>query len=287
MNMYTLAEIPPWDWPSDANEVILRVLKDGEAAEAERLLAAELAGDLIVLDDDLAEELLRILANQDEKDTLRAHAAISLSPALEEADIEGSENSGDLTLSEGVLLRVKASLRNLYQDPGIPKEVRRRALEASVRAPEPWHPGAIRAAYHDGDRDWKLTAMFCMRFVKGFDDEIVEALGIDDAEILYEAVQAAGDQGVDDAWPYVRQIVLAAASGAPILPDDLDAERSFLIAAMNAVANIRPHEALETLSGLIESEDEDISEAALEIMDWVEGLWMDDDDEGDGEPTWH
>lgn len=291
MNMHTLAEVPPWEWPIDANDEILRVLTDRESPETERLLAAELAGDLTVMDDILAEELLRILASPGEPETLRANAAISLGPAVEEGEIGGFEDPDILAVNEGVLRRAKASLRDVYHDPEIPKEVRRSALEASVRAPEPWHPGAIRAAFHDGDPEWRLTAVFSMRFVPGFDDEIVEALGDDDAKILYQALCAAGDQGVDGAWPYVRRLVLAAASGAPILPDDPDAEWSILLAAMNAVASIRPLEAHETLSGLVESDDEDISEAALDVLVMVEGLWMDEDEDeddyGEDEPTWH
>ncbi len=287
MSMHTLAETPPWEWPANANEEVLQVLTDGESPEAERLLAAELGGDLTVMDDALAEEFLRILASPGETKTLRAKAAVSLGPAVEEGEIGGFEDPDMLAVTQGVFRRVKASLRDLYHDPEIPREVRRSALEASVRAPEPWHPGAIRAAFYDGDPKWRLTAVFCMRFVQGFDDEIVEALGDDDAKTLHQALCAAGDQEVDGAWSHVRGFVLAASSGALILLDDPDAEWSLLLAAMNAVASIRPLEAHETLSGLVESDDEDISEAALEVLDMVDGLWMAEDDYGEDEPTWH
>jgi hypothetical protein len=136
-----------------------------------------------------------------------------------------------------------------------------------------------------------------MRFIPGFNDEIVEALADGDTEILYQAVCAAGDQEVDGAWSFIRRLVLGAASGAPILPDDPDADWSILLAAMNAVASIRPLEARETLSGLVESDDEDISEAALEALDIVEGLWDHEDEDEDeygedefeqvDETTWH
>jgi len=287
MDMHTLAGTPPWDWPANVNDEILAVLRNQEALKSERLLAVELAGDLGVIDDIMAEELLRILTSSGETETLRAQAAISLGPAFEEAEIGGFEDPDTLAVSEGMIQRAKASLRDLYHDPQIPKGVRRCALEASVRAPERWHPGAIRAAFHDSDPEWRLTAVFCMRFLPGFDDEIVEALNDDDVEVHLQAVQAAGDQGVDGAWSYVRRLVLVAASGAPILPDDPDAERSLLWAAMNAVGRIRPLEAHETLSGLLESDDQDISEAAFEVLDLVEALWTPHDEDGEDEPTWH
>lgn len=52
-----------------------------------------------------------------------------------------------------------------------------------MRAPEQWHQNAIRAAYSNGDKEWILTAVFSMRWVRGFDDQILEALKSGDAEI--------------------------------------------------------------------------------------------------------
>jgi hypothetical protein len=45
-----------------------------------------------------------------------------------------------------------------------------RILEASVRAPQDRHPDAVRAAYASGDAAWKLTAVFRMADVRGFED---------------------------------------------------------------------------------------------------------------------
>lgn len=299
MDVHALAATPPWDWPADARNEILAVLRNREAPEGDRLMGAELAGELIVMDDELAEELLRILDDSDEADAFRGTAAISLGPSLEEADLQFGDDWDPPAVSQAVCDRAKSALRERYMDPATPKALRRLALEASVRAPEPWHPGAIRAAYHDGDRDWKLTAVFCMRFVRGFDDEIVESLSSNDGGILYEAVCASRDQEVEGAWPYVRNLVLAASQGAPLLQDDPDGEWSLLWAAMNAVANIRPMEAHETLAGLVDSDDDSIAEAAMEILDMVDVLWMGDDEEDEDdeldfpplqlprEPTWH
>lgn len=286
MRMHDLAAIPPWDWPPTAAPDIRAVLEDRNALTSERLLAAELAGDLIVMNDDLAEELLRILRSPDESEELRGGAAISFGAALEEANMEGYDGLEAPVVTEPMLERAKAALRDSYQDPGSPKEVRRMALEASVRAPETWHAGAIRTAYDSGDREWKLTAVFCMRFVQGFDAEIAEALDTDDPDIHYEAVMAARDQAVPDAWGHLRALVLAAGSGDDLVPGEDDAERDLLIAAMQAVAFIRPLEAAEILGEIIQSVDEDLSEAALEALDMVQGL-LEDDDAYDDEPTWH
>ena len=81
-------------------------------------------------------------------------------------------------------------------DASAPKDVRRRALEGSVRGPQTWHRDAIRAAFASADDAWKLTAVFCMRFVMGFDDQALEALNSTNPAIHYEAVVAAGNWGV-------------------------------------------------------------------------------------------
>jgi hypothetical protein len=284
--MYELAAMPPWDWPPTAAREILAVLADRNALISERLLATELAGNLIVMNDDLAEELLRILQSPDESEDLRSGAAISFGAALEEANMEGYDSLDAPAVTEPLLERAKAALRDSYQDPGSPKVFRRMALEASVRAQEPWHAGAVRAAYHAGDHEWKLTAVFCMRFVQGFDSEIVEALDSDDPDIHYEAVMAARDQAVPDAWDHLRALVLAAGSGEDLVPGEDDTERDLLIGAMHAVAFIRPLEAAEALAEIIESGDEGLSDAALEALDMVHGL-MENDDACDDEPTWH
>jgi hypothetical protein len=306
MDVHALAAVFPWDWPSDARNEILAVLKNREAAKEDRLLGAELAGELVVMDDEMATVLLQILDDSREEEALRGTAAISLGPALEERDFWLDDGLDSPAVSEAMLARVRSLLRERCSDPATPKEVRRMALEASIRAPESWHPDAIRAAYHAGDRDWKLTAVFCMRYVKGFDDEIVQAFSTPDSEILYEAVCAARDQAVGEAWPFIRDLVSAASRGAPLLPAAPDLELPVLRAAMHAVAEIRPMEAHDTLADLMDSPNEVIASAAMEVLDMVEHLYMEGDDEwlgyedddeeddfpsppsrGPGESTWH
>ena len=92
-------------------------------------------------------------------------------------------------------------------DTNVPKEVRRRILEASVRAPQDWHQNAIREAYSSGDESWRLTAVFCMRFVRGFNDQILEALEAENQDIHYQAVCAAGNWEVDAAWSHIASLI--------------------------------------------------------------------------------
>ena len=256
MNIKVLRDTPPWDWPPDAGTAFLQVLSDHRAHASDRLAAAELAGNLVAMNDDLADALLAVLRNSAEEVPLRAQAAISLGPVLEQADTDEFEDPDEVPISERMFHNIQDTLQATYSDMGVPKEVRRRILEASVRAVHDWHQHAISTAYASGDRDWMLTAVFAMRYVSGFEDQILEALDNPDPDIHYEAVMAAGDWQIGAAWPHVAALV-----------EDPDTPKELLLAAIGAAAEIRPDEAGPLLVDLVDSDDEDIAEAASDAID--------------------
>lgn len=268
MDLKTLMDTPPWDWPKDAGKIFQKILNDSRAEESDRLVAAELAGDSTVINDDLADALMAIIRHADEPEKLRARAAISLGAVLEQADTDGFEDPDDVPISERTFRNIQDTLHRLYLDNSNPKEVRRRILEASVRAPKDWHQNAITAAYSSGDKDWMLTAVFSMRWVRGFDNQILEALRSADPEIQYQAVNAAGNWELDAAWP--RIVVLLNDAGTP---------KPLLLAAIGAASSIRPQEAREILIDLAASDDEEIAEAADEAIAISEPASDQEDDE--------
>jgi hypothetical protein len=271
MDLKTLQDTPPWEWPSDAGKRFQEVLIDHRADVSDRLVAAGLAGDLIVINDELAETLTAIIRSPDEPKRLRARAAIALGPVLEQAETDGFEDPDDVPITQRTFRSIQDSLQKLHFDNSVPKEVRRRILEASVRAPESWHRDAIRAAYSSGDKGWILTAVFSMRWVRGFDDQILEALKSADTQIRYEAVEAAGNWGLAAAWSHIAAII-----------DDAGAPKLLLLAAIGAVASVRPAEARRILADLADSDDEEIAEAADDAIAMAEAASDEEDDE-DGE----
>lgn len=270
MDLKTLHDTPPWEWPKGAGKKFLAILRDPQAEAADRLLAADLAGDFTVINDALADALLSIVGSAAEPEELRARAAISLGPALEQADIDEFDDPEAVPISEKTFRGVKQSLRKLYLDSSGPKFLRRSILEAAVRAPEDWHTGAIRSAWSNDDREWKQTAVFCMGYVRGFDKQILEALESADPGIHYQAVRAAGTWEVDAAWPHVAALATSADTAKPLR-----------LAAIEALATIRPRESMAILVDLADSEEEDIAETASEAMSMAEGMSGDklDDDE--------
>lgn len=254
MDIHTLYDLPPWEWPEDAEAMIIGLLQDAQANADERLLAAELAGDYTNMNDALADALLAVTGRADESAELRGAAVIALGGALEHAYTMGFEDEDDILLTESGFHQVLNTMHQLFLDPDIPDDVRRRVLEASVRAPQDWHDEAVRDALSGGGK-WRLTAIFCMRFISGFDPHILDALDDDDPEIEYHAVCAAGSWEVDEAWPHVFDLLIAE-----------DTEKELRLAAIDAAASIRPVEATEILNQLTASDDDDIVDAAYEAL---------------------
>lgn len=259
--LISMKKLPPWEWPENSEQILLGVLSDASADASDRLLAAELAGELPASMDELADALLSIVQSGDEPGELRAMAVIALGPTLEYAYLSDFDDPDEDVITEGMFLRIKESLHELYKDGAVPEEVRRKILEGSVRSPDEWHRDAIRAAYASDKDNWRLTAVFCMRFLKGFEDQVLEALESEDPEMLYEAVSAAGSWHLDDAWPRLTALLASEES-----------DKDVLLAAIEAVSEIRPQEAGVFLVGLADSKDEELAEAATEAMMLVEDL---------------
>jgi len=271
MDLKILENTPPWEWPEDAAQYYLKILSDDQATESDRCLAAELAGDYTVINDEIAQALLLITGNPHESEKLRGISVISLGTCLTDVDMMGFEDPDDIVISEKTFIKIQETLHKLFMDIDIPTDVQRRILEASVQAPQDWHGENVDRAFSSGEKTWRLTAVFCMRFIRGFDDQILEALSDKNADIHYHAVCAAGNWAVDAAWPHICELV-----------DSSVTDKSLLLAAIDAVINIRPQEAAEVLGDLIDDDDQEIVDAVHEALAMAEGLaeiddWDDDE----------
>jgi hypothetical protein len=272
MKMKVLQDSPPWEWPRDAGRQFLDALKNRSIDESERLIAAQLAGDLIVINDRIAKTLLGIVGNAEESEALRGTAAIALGAVLEQASLTEFEDPEEVPIREETYNTIQDSFERFLSEGDFPKLVRRKMLEASVRAPEPWHRDVIREAYASEDEEWKLTAVYAMRWVRGFGHQILDALRSSNNAIRREAVVAAGNWELDAAWSHVHSLV-----------QDDKAGKELRLAAIDAIAAIRPSEARLILGDLASSDDEVIAKAASEAMMMAEEHFPHDDEDDDGE----
>src|SRR6266568_17465 len=113
MDLKTLLDTPPWDWPRGMDYKFLTILRDPNAKAGDRLLAADFAGDLTVMNDALAHALLNIVERAAEPDDLRAKAAIALGPVLEEAEtaeFDDPDDFEDVPISENTFVKIKQCL---------------------------------------------------------------------------------------------------------------------------------------------------------------------------------
>ncbi len=268
-----LYNTPSWDWPESAASLFLVALQDSNGDEADRLLAAEMAGDFVAINDDLAGALLDIVEDSCESEELQARAVISFGVALEYIDSdldEFNEVDGydDFAVSEQMYRRILKSLQRLYFDGTVPELVRRRTLEVSVRSPQPWHHGAVRAAYQSQEKNWIVSALFCMAYIKGFQQEILEALQSKIPEIKYEAIRAAGTWGIADAWSDICEVLT-----------DQAADKGLLLAAIDASVGIEHHEVSAALGKLlVDSSDEDVIATVHESLAMLDMDFLGDDD---------
>ncbi len=269
MEFETIAALDPWNWPEDAKTILLGIIRDHERDEVERQLATRLAGDMVVVDDEVFDVLLEVVSSSVETPEMRSRAAIAMGAALEAADLEGFDFPEEIPISEATFERATTVLHGLFQDDTLPDLLRRRVLEAAVRAPRDWHEHAIRDAWASGDPEWRLTAAFSMEYVLGFQDEIREALESDDEKVFYHAVIAAGANEMNEAWPAIRAIL-----------EDDEADTPLLLAAIEASVLAAPVEAGPYLADLLEDEDEDIAAAAHEAIVTAATLDPDADDFG-------
>lgn len=267
MDLQKLRHVEAWDWPAEAGDLILKALNDEKRPLEERLLAVELSGELADFGPVHGAALLNIVEDNLAPEQLRARAAIALGPALELADIDGFDcEFEEPALTPELFEKIKKALRKVIMNLEAPKELRRRALEAAVRAPENWQRPVARQFFEEDDRDWKLTAVFCMRFLKGFERDIVEALKTSDELILIEALQAAANWELRSAWPDVRKLLR-----------DRKTPRDVLLVAVEAAYDVGGSQAQETLQDLSDHPDEDV--AALAEFSLADGLDSDDFDD--------
>lgn len=266
MDLQLFETLPPWEWPPESSAFLHQVLTNKAAALSDREAAAAFAGVIVAMNDQIAEDLLAIIGSQSEAERLRAVSAISLGPVLDQLDVTDFDDPyEEPPITKATLNNIKNSLHRFFVDTQFPKEVRRRILEASIRSHEDWHKDAIKTAYASDDREWKLTAVFAMRFVKGFNRQILESIHNPDPEIKGEAIEAAGNWELDAAWPHIRSLL-----------ENRNTPKPLLLSAIEAAGNMWAEGALELLETFTRSKDAEIRDAAQEAMGAAD---FDDDDE--------
>ena len=230
----------------------------------------------MLMDDDIARAFLDV-ASSDAGEDIRADAIVGLGPIIEEAGMDfDDEDSGfalDPDLGPGISRETFDSIireiRALYDDEAQPKLIRRRAFEVLVRDPQPWQSVEIRKHFAGSDPLWKLTAVFGMGYVAGFDKEIAETVESADEQLLYEAIRAASSMEVTEAAGRIQH--LATSKGT---------EHDLRLVSIEALPNVDPGSE-ELLEALARSRDQEIAETAQAALDELMLHQLPDDEDDD------
>ena len=250
---------------------VIRLLRNPDPAE--RQLAFEaIAG---VLNDALVEEILAI-AEGDESEEIRADAIIALGPTVEECGID-YDDEFELppeflpAVSREAFEELRTRLRAIHDDATQPTIVRRRALEVLVRDPQPWHSDAIRRPFAAADRDWKLTAIFAMGYVRGFEKEVLALLQDAEGDFLFEAVRAAAELGLEEGGGRIAE-----------LAESPETDPEVRLVAIEALPWVAPA-SRDLLEDLSSDDDEEIAAAAEDALDELDARAMAEGGEVDDE----
>ena len=222
----------------------------------------------LLMDDDIARAYLEVIARNPVEEIV-ADTIVGLGPIIEEAGIDFDEDSeleeaDELgpEISRETFETIIREIRAVYADQKRPKLVRRRAFEVLVRDPKPWQADEIRRLFATDDREWKLTAIFGMGTVPGFDREIAALVDTAEGDVLFEAIRAAAQMEVTEVAMRVRDL---AQSGK---------DKEIQLAAIEALPHVDPkcQNLLEKLAG---SKDRPVADAARAALDelavWAEG----------------
>lgn len=132
-------------------------------------------------------------------------------------------------------------------------------LESAVRAPQPWHEGAVRAAWASDDEAWRVSAIFCMGMLDEFDfaREVGEAWRSASALLRRQAMIAAADRGMRELLPEAVRVAV-----------NPEAELELRVAALQLLGAIGSSDELAQVSEL--EGHALLGEDAREAVHWIE-----------------
>jgi HEAT repeat protein len=249
--MEDIQDLSASDYLLNFSGLSLHALKDPDPIV--RMLAVQSLGESEELD--LADIFMKLM-RQDADVQVRASSAAALGTFIYLGEIE--------EIPEKILHDIEERLLSVTngQDAAL---VRRRALEALGFSSRAEISPLIEAAYHSGDPEWLISALFAMgrSYNQTWEENVIAMLEDDREEVRAEAVEAAGELSLQKSVPKLLEL----------LTDEDDDVRAAAIWSLSEIGGEGIRDALEELLDETEDEEEaDLIEEALDNLKFVEEM---------------
>ena len=241
--LVTLAED---DVDLDFDAVFRHSLEDEDPVVRERALSG-----LWECDDRTLIGSLITLLKEDPVERVRASAALSLGKFSTLAAL------GKLLPRYGE--RVRDLLVSVVEDDSESIEVRRRALESVAVFNEGKIPRLIQDAYHSADETMRLSAVYAMGLTcdTTYLSTIFGELNSNDPAMRYEAANACGEMGEQEAVPYLISLLK-------------DKDIQVQLSSIRALGVLGGGPAARALKRCLRSDEEPLREAAEAALEQME-----------------
>jgi len=231
-------------WGSFTQDVLMKLMDDDSPSVREKAIVSlwDLASEELI--DPLMDKALN-----DPSDEVRAKAASVLGIFIYEGAIMED-------LDQAQYLAVRKFLLDLVRNEEEPILVRRLSIEALSFSQDPDVLEWIDWAYEQPELETRLSAIFAMGRCghRRYHDTILAEMASSEPKLVVEAINAAGEIGMESATPRLRNLARA--------PD-----RDVRIAAIWALAGTRGPGALETLEMCALSRDEEVARVAEDAIE--------------------
>ncbi len=237
-----LVELAEDDFTLNFDSVLKDCLKDQDAEVRSKAIEGLWEDEEPSLIDPLVE-----LLEQDSSEKVQTAAAVALGKFAILAEYD--------KLSPSRASKVRQALLVALDDKSKPPEVKRRALEAAAPITLPQVETAIGEAYHSGDHKFKVSSIYAMgkscnpRWLP----TLLEELSSPNTELRYEAANACGELGEEEATPHLIRLI-----------NDPDADVQ--LAAIRALGEIGGTEAKNCLEKCLDNSTEAIQQAAEQAL---------------------
>ncbi len=154
-------------------------------------------------DDSIGNLLIEIIENKDLSIKIRQEAMSNLASRLDMEIKRKILESKKISFSNNFMKNIEGFFKDMYFNESEDVFLRQACLIASAVFNRAWISEEVEKTYKLGGK-WKTYAIYAMKFVPGFNKEIIESLEDKNQENEIHAIIAAGERNLIEALPFIE-----------------------------------------------------------------------------------